>query len=113
MYQKHEIKEADDTREMTIDELKANHVDRPHRKPKGLPLKALRELRNLTQREVAEKADMNQGDLSRLERRPDVRISSLVRYAEALGGKLEVYIHFDGLLPCRVDLTSTDTTTDE
>ena len=43
-----------------------------------------------TQVQVAKEAAMSQGDLSRLERRSDHLLSTLERYAEALGGKLDV-----------------------
>jgi predicted transcriptional regulator len=55
----------------------------------------LRELRRdlaLTQQQVADKADMTQSELSRLESRGDHRISTLRRYVEALGGELEISV---------------------
>jgi len=55
----------------------------------------LRELRlgmALTQQQVADKADMTQSELSRLESRSDHRISTLRRYVEALGGELEIAV---------------------
>jgi transcriptional regulator with XRE-family HTH domain len=55
----------------------------------------LRELRlalELTQQQVADKADMTQSELSRLESRSDHRISTLRRYVEALGGELEIAV---------------------
>lgn len=55
----------------------------------------LRELRMglaLTQQQVADKADMTQSELSRLESRSDHRVSTLRRYVEALGGELEIAV---------------------
>jgi len=55
----------------------------------------LREVRKdlgRTQVEVAAKAGMSQGDLSRLERRNDHLLSTLERYALALGGTLEIAV---------------------
>ena len=43
-----------------------------------------------TQAELARAADMTQSELSRLESRADHRISTLRRYVDALGGKLEI-----------------------
>jgi hypothetical protein len=55
-----------------------------------LSLRELRQDLELTQHQVATAADMTQSELSRLESRADHRISTLRRYAEALGGELEV-----------------------
>jgi predicted transcriptional regulator len=55
----------------------------------------LRELRlalELTQQQVADKANMTQSELSRLESRSDHRVSTLRRYVEALGGELEIAV---------------------
>ena len=53
-------------------------------------LKALRQDLALTQAEVGSAAAMTQSELSRLEGREDHLTSTLKRYVEALGGKLEV-----------------------
>jgi hypothetical protein len=55
-----------------------------------LSLKAIREGLDLTQTEVGRSADMTQSELSRLESRTDHLTSTLRRYVEALGGKLEI-----------------------
>ena len=53
-------------------------------------LKALRQDLALTQAQVSAAAAMTQSELSRLEGREDHLTSTLRRYVEALGGKLEV-----------------------
>ena len=55
-----------------------------------LSLKAIRQELALTQTEVGRSADMTQSELSRLESRTDHLTSTLRRYVEALGGKLEI-----------------------
>jgi hypothetical protein len=55
-----------------------------------MDLRAVRELVGKTQADVAPAAGMAQGEVSRLERREDHRLSTLRRYIEALGGELEV-----------------------
>ena len=55
-----------------------------------LTLKALRQDLALTQAQVGANASMTQSELSRLEGREDHLTSTLRRYVEALGGKLEV-----------------------
>jgi len=56
----------------------------------ALTLQQLRQGFDMTQVEVARAADMTQSELSRLESRADHRISTLRRYVDALGGKLEI-----------------------
>lgn len=67
----------------------ATPIDRP-RKVRRMSLRLLREGLGLTQTEVAAKADMGQGDLSKLENREDLKLSTLVRYLDALGAKVEI-----------------------
>lgn len=57
-----------------------------------LILRELRQGLELTQQQVADKADMTQSELSRLESRTDRRVSTLRRYVEALGGELEISV---------------------
>ncbi len=62
-----------------------------------LSLRALREATGKTQSEVAMAAQMDQGDVSRLERRrdfDDAQVSTLRRYAAALGGQIELVMTF-------------------
>lgn len=56
-------------------------------------LRAVREAAGLSQVEAAKLAEMAQGDVSRLENRDDYRLSTLRRYVEALGGRLEIIAH--------------------
>lgn len=44
----------------------------------------------LTQSEVGERMSVSQSDVSKLERRDDLLLSTLRRYVEAIGGRLEV-----------------------
>jgi DNA-binding XRE family transcriptional regulator len=69
-------------------------VERAKRRAKEridtVTLQELRQDCDMTQVELARAADMTQSELSRLESRADHRISTLRRYVDALGGKLEV-----------------------
>lgn len=58
------------------------------------PLADLRRARSFSQASVAERLGMSQSEVSRLERRSDLRVSSLARYVEALGGRLELQARF-------------------
>ncbi len=66
----------------TLDQARANERE--------VGLRELRALAGATQREVSEAMGMDQGQLSRLERQDDSLGSTLRRYVEALGGKLEI-----------------------
>jgi transcriptional regulator with XRE-family HTH domain len=61
-----------------------------------MDLRALREAAGLTQEELAQRVDITQSQLSKMERREDHRISTLRRYVEALGGSLEICAVIDG-----------------
>jgi predicted transcriptional regulator len=61
-----------------------------------MDLRALREAVGLTQGELAQRVDVTQSQLSKMERREDHRISTLRRYVEALGGNLEVCAVING-----------------
>jgi transcriptional regulator with XRE-family HTH domain len=51
---------------------------------------ALRKARKLTQTEIAEKLQISQPSVAALESRSDLMLSSLSKYIEALGGRLEI-----------------------
>lgn len=55
----------------------------------------LRRARELTQAQLAEQLGMTQSEISRVERRDDLYLSTLERFVTALGGRLEVRVTFD------------------
>jgi transcriptional regulator with XRE-family HTH domain len=55
-----------------------------------MSLYRLREARNLTQVNLAKILEVNQGAVSRLEKRTDVYVSTLRSYIEAMGGQLQI-----------------------
>ena len=55
-----------------------------------MPLNELREARRLTQAQLAASMDVEQSEVSRIERRTDVYVSTLGRMIEAMGGRLEI-----------------------
>ena len=67
----------------------------PPRRPRPLRLSALRGKLGLTQVEVAARMEMTQSDLSKFERRRDVRLSTLRAYLEALGGDFRIISEVD------------------
>lgn len=60
----------------------------------GGSLKALRQGLGLTQRDLAQRLDVGQAAISKIEQRGDVQISSLQRYVEALGARLRIEAAF-------------------
>jgi transcriptional regulator with XRE-family HTH domain len=50
----------------------------------------LREARNLTQDNLAKVLEINQGAVSRMEKRGDMYVSTLRSYIEAMGGQLQI-----------------------
>ena len=59
---------------------------------KPVPLAGIRKRLGLTQVEVAARMGISQSDLSKLERRGDLRVSTLESYAKALGVELRVLV---------------------
>ena len=60
----------------------------------AMPLAELRRARDLTQAALAEILDTTQPEVSKIERRTDVYVSTLRRYVEAMGGALEIVARF-------------------
>lgn len=60
-----------------------------------IALAELREMRGISQSAVAEILATSRPNVSRIEKETDVRLSTLERYVEALGGKLEIHAVFE------------------
>jgi DNA-binding Xre family transcriptional regulator len=56
----------------------------------AMPLDELRRARRMTQTKLAETLGINQGEVSKIEHRTDLYLSTLSGYVEALGGTLEI-----------------------
>ena len=65
-------------------------------------LREIRKAREYSQVTLAELLDMNQGDLSKFERRTDAYLSTIRRYIEAMGGTLELIATFPETGPIRI-----------
>lgn len=67
--------------------------------------KALRELRAaraMSQVELATRLGVKQAEISKMERRTDMYLSTLRDYVEALGGSLHVVVEFPGIGTTRI-----------
>jgi transcriptional regulator with XRE-family HTH domain len=60
----------------------------------SMDLDELRKARRVTQVELADRLNIQQGNVSRLERRDDMHVSTLREVVEALGGELEITARF-------------------
>jgi transcriptional regulator with XRE-family HTH domain len=71
---------------------------------KAAMLRDLRRELDLTQAEIADRLNVSQANVSQIERgESDIRVSTLTRYVEALGGRLEVRAVFpDACVKLRV-----------
>jgi transcriptional regulator with XRE-family HTH domain len=58
------------------------------------PLRALRKARDFTQDTIAETLGVTQPEVSKMERRTELYISTLRRYIEAMGGSLDIVARF-------------------
>ena len=84
-----------DLRKQKLTPQQLNAIDREvEQELVEMDLRAIRELLGKTQVDLAEATDMTQSEVSRLERRPGVRLSTLKRVVEALGGEIEIFATF-------------------
>ena len=60
----------------------------------AMPLQELRQARALSQDEIARTLGIKQAAVSKLERRTDMYLSTLRKFIEAMGGRLEIVAHF-------------------
>jgi transcriptional regulator with XRE-family HTH domain len=67
-----------------------------------MTLRELRKARELSQETLAEILDWRQGDLSKFERRADAYLSTIRRYVEAMGGRLDLIASFPNMQPVKV-----------
>ncbi len=61
---------------------------------KEMPLQELRQAHQMSQQRLAELLLTKQANVSRIERRTDMYISTLRSYIEAMGGRLEIIAKF-------------------
>lgn len=67
---------------------------------KAMKLCRLREVRHLTQESLAKRLHVRQANISKIENRADMYISTLREYVKAIGGHLEITARFpEGTVP--------------
>jgi transcriptional regulator with XRE-family HTH domain len=74
-------------------------IERARRKTEAMlaaiELNDLRKARKLTQEQLAERLGIRQSNVSKMERRADLHVSTLRDVVEAMGGELRVTARFD------------------
>jgi transcriptional regulator with XRE-family HTH domain len=83
----------------------AKYVEMMHAAIDGVKLAELRQIRRLTQTQMAKKLKIDQSNVSRIERGKfdAVEIRTLRKYVEALGGELEIRVKIDDLSQRLID----------
>ena len=59
-----------------------------------MPLQELRTARQKTQQQLAVTLEKNQAEISKIEHRTDMYVSTLASYIEAMGGQLDIVARF-------------------
>ena len=80
----------EDLKHKVSPERRAEIARRAREEIRRLSLNQLREARNLTQTSLAEILNVNQGAVSKLERRTDMYVSTLRSYLKAMGAELQI-----------------------
>ena len=75
---------------------------RPLDASRPIRLAELRQLRGLSQAELAERAGVRQANISRIESRGDLMVSTLSRLAEAMGASLSIRVRFPDGKDCEL-----------
>ena len=74
-----------------------------------MTLRALRQARQLTQVQLAQRLNIGQDAVSRLEKRTDLHLSTLTQAIQAMGGELELVVTFPDRPPVKLSgLTNFD-----
>jgi len=87
---------------LTPEELE--EVEQEYQKVKAeyMALQDLRKAMNFTQQQMASELETEQGNVSKLEKRTDLMLSTLRRYIEAMGGNLKLIAEFPERPPVEV-----------
>lgn len=71
-------------------------------RPRGVVLRELRAQLGLSQVELAERLGVQQSAVSKVERREDMSVSTLIRVIESMGGELEFWVRFPDDAPIKL-----------
>lgn len=77
-------------------EQRAIHAEAERLIAEEMTLRDLRDVLGHSQQEVGEAMNVNQAAVSKLERRSDMRISTLREFVQAMGGELDIMVRMPG-----------------
>jgi transcriptional regulator with XRE-family HTH domain len=83
-------KKFEELRKKMSAERRARNEKETERLLAEMPLQQLRAARELTQQQMAKLLEVNQSEVSKIEKRTDMYLSTLASYIRAMGGTLEV-----------------------
>jgi DNA-binding XRE family transcriptional regulator len=90
-------KDRDSAPELDLTQPGYKRVTRARKGSERVSLRTVRETVGKTQVDLAKALGTDQGEVSRIERRPDVLLSTVRRYAAALGARCELaFVFRDG-----------------
>jgi DNA-binding XRE family transcriptional regulator len=89
-----QVDDGDAMPEVDLSDARWRAVRRRRERPSRLTLRAMREALGKTQADVARALKTEQSEISRIERRHNVELETLRRFAEALGARCEVTFYF-------------------
>ena len=69
---------------------------------KAIQLSELREIVEITQKDLAAKINVSQAAISKMENQDDLNISTLRKIVEGIGGKLDVTVRLPDKLPLKL-----------
>jgi transcriptional regulator with XRE-family HTH domain len=96
-------REIRETRSKLSSEQRAD-IDRNVRSETArMKLGELRKARRLSQAQIAASLGLSQGDVSKIERRAELYVSTLRRFIEAAGGELEIIAKFPNTAPIALE----------
>lgn len=72
----------------------------------SMPLAEIRKAIGMTQADLAEKIELGQGNVSKIENAADMYLTTLRKYIEALGGELHLTASFSGGRKFEIDQVS-------
>lgn len=72
----------------------------------AMPLAEVRRAIGMTQAELAQRLELGQGSVSKIENAADMYLTTLRKYVEALGGELELTASFPGGRRVQIDHVS-------
>lgn len=77
-----------------LPEARAKAEEQTRQLMKEMPLQELRQARKMSQEQMAKSLHTKQSNVSRIEKRTDMYISTLRNVIKAMGGDLEIVAHF-------------------